>query len=132
MDIKKMAEDAVKKVSSDKDIAAKFQKDPVKTLEGILGVDLPDDQMNQIVTAVKAKVSLGKASDLLGGIFGKKLVPGERPHCRCSYALQGGFSFLKKAGRFLRLFGKNLSFYRDYAMMLGIGNLPDSGRKKDV
>ena len=72
MDIKKMAEDAVKKVSSDKDIAAKFQKDPVKTLEDILGVDLPDDQMNQIVTAVKAKVSLDKASDLLGGIFGKK------------------------------------------------------------
>ena len=71
MDIKKIIEDAVKKVTSDKAIAAKFQKDPVKTIEGIIGIDLPDDQINQVVSAVKAKIGLDKASDLLGGILKK-------------------------------------------------------------
>ena len=71
MDIKQTIEDITKKVTSDKNIAEKFQKNPVKTIEELVGIDLPDDQINQIITAVKAKVNLDKASDLLGGLFGK-------------------------------------------------------------
>ena len=72
MDIKKTIEDMVKKVTSDEKIQKDFQKDPVKTIEGLIGVDLPDDQINQVVTAVKAKIGTDKAADLLGGLFGKK------------------------------------------------------------
>ena len=71
MDIKQTIEDITKKVTSDKNIAEKFQKNPVKTIEELVGIDLPDDKINQIITAVKAKVNLDKASDLLGGLFGK-------------------------------------------------------------
>ena len=34
----------------------------------MIGVDLPDDTINSIVTGVKAKLNLDK----LGGLFGKK------------------------------------------------------------
>lgn len=71
MDIKQTIEDITKKVTSDKNIAEKFQKNPIKTIEELVGIDLPDDQINQIITAVKAKLNLDKASDLLGGLFGK-------------------------------------------------------------
>ena len=71
MDIKQTIEDITKKVTSDKNIAEKFQKNPIKTIEELVGIDLPDDQINQIITAVKAKLNLDKASNLLGGLFGK-------------------------------------------------------------
>ena len=71
MDIKQTIEDITKKVTSDKNIAEKFQKNPIKTIEELVGIDLPDDQINQIITAVKAKLNLDKESDLLGGLFGK-------------------------------------------------------------
>ncbi len=71
MDMKKKIEEIVEKIKADKDFAAKFAKEPVKALESILGVDLPDDQINALIEGIKAKVSLDKAGDLLGGI--KKL-----------------------------------------------------------
>ncbi|HWR18477.1 MAG TPA: hypothetical protein VN608_02575 [Clostridia bacterium] len=71
MDIKKKIEEIADKVKNDKDFAAKFTKDPVKALEGVLGVDLPDDQINSIIEGVKAKISLNKAGDVLGGLFKK-------------------------------------------------------------
>lgn len=76
MDIKQQLkdkiEDIVEKIKSDKDIAAKFQKDPISTVEGLLGVDLPNDQLEGIVETIKAKVSLDKLGGALGGLFGKK------------------------------------------------------------
>ena len=78
MDIKGMlkekVEEIVKKITSDKKIAAKFKADPVSTVEELLGIDLPNDQVEAIVEAVKAKVALDKVDDLLGGLgklFGK-------------------------------------------------------------
>lgn len=79
MDIMEMLKDKideiVEKVKNDKDIAAKFQKDPIAVVEELLGVDLPNDQLQTVVDAVKAKVDLDKVSNLLGGLgslFGKK------------------------------------------------------------
>ncbi|NLV50319.1 MAG: hypothetical protein GXY20_06455 [Clostridiales bacterium] len=66
MDIKAKIEELVNKVKSDKDFAANFTKDPVKAVESVLGVDLPDDKVNAIIDGVKAKVSLDKADGLLG------------------------------------------------------------------
>lgn len=72
MDIKKKIDEIAEKVKTDKGFAAKFAKEPVKALEGVLGIDLPDDQINALIEGVKAKVSLDKAGDMLGGLFGKK------------------------------------------------------------
>ena len=66
MDIKAKIEEIINKVKSDKDFAANFTKDPVKAVESVVGVDLPDDKVNAIIDGVKAKVSLDKADGLLG------------------------------------------------------------------
>lgn len=71
IDIKKIIEELVKKIKGDKDVGEKFQKNPVKTVEGLIGVDLPDDQLNAVVEGVKAKVNLDGIADKLGGLFGR-------------------------------------------------------------
>ena len=79
--LKDKIEEIVEKIKTDKDIAAKFQKDPIGLVEELLGVDLPNDQLQTVVDAIKAKVDLEKVGDLLekvgglgalGGLFGKK------------------------------------------------------------
>lgn len=37
-----------------------------------MGVDLPDGQVNQLVDAIKAKITLDSVDGLLGGLLGKK------------------------------------------------------------
>ena len=70
-DIKKIIEDVIAKIKSDKDIGEKFQKNPTKTVEGLIGVDLPDDQINAVVEGVKTKLNLDGIAGKLGGLFGK-------------------------------------------------------------
>ena len=75
MDIKKEIEKIVKKLLSDKDLMEKFEKNPAKVIEEYVGVDLPDDQVNALVTGIKAKITADKMGDALGalgGLFGKK------------------------------------------------------------
>ena len=68
MNIKEKIDELVSKIKNDKSLGDKFQKDPVGTVEGLLGVDLPNDQIEKLVEGIKAKISLDK----LGGLFGKK------------------------------------------------------------
>lgn len=72
MDIKAKVEQIVEKIKNDKKIGEKFEKNPVSVIEELIGVDLPDDQVNQLIDAVKAKISLDKLGGALGGLFGKK------------------------------------------------------------
>ena len=74
MDIKAKIEQAVKKLLSDKNLMAKFEKNPASVIEELIGVDLPDDMVNQIVEGIKAKIKLdqlGNALGSLGGLFKK-------------------------------------------------------------
>ena len=59
----------VEKAKKDEKFKAELSKNPVKAVEGVLGVDLPDDQVKKIVDGVKAKISLDNAGDLLGKFF---------------------------------------------------------------
>ena len=75
MDIKQKVEELVEKIQSDKTILAKFQTDPVSTVEGLIGIDLPNDQIEKVVDLVKAKIDMDKLGDAigaLGGLFGRK------------------------------------------------------------
>ena len=75
MDIKKMIEELVEKIQKDPDIFRKFNDEPVACLEKLLGVDLPDDQMEKLIDGIKAKLTLDKVGDVLeglGSLFGKK------------------------------------------------------------
>ena len=64
MDIKEQIEKIVEKVQKDDVLRAQFKKDPIKTVEKVLGVDLPDDVIEKIVAGVKAKISIDKVSDV--------------------------------------------------------------------
>ena len=79
MDIQKIISDVVARLTSNPDLIKSFLGNPVELLEKTFGIDLPDDQINQIIEGVKSKVDLskldaGKALGLLGklkGLFGK-------------------------------------------------------------
>ena len=66
--IKEKIEEIVKKLLADKTLMARFEKNPASVIEEYIGVDLPDDQVNQVVEAIKAKIKLDQVGDVLGGI----------------------------------------------------------------
>lgn len=68
-DVKEKIEEAVQKLQRDPTLLKNFQSDPIKTLEKLLGVDLPDDQLKPIVAGVKAKLA---SSDVGGKLEGLK------------------------------------------------------------
>lgn len=67
-DVKKAVEEAVKKLEANPELLKKFDKEPVKALEGILGVDLPDDKVQPLIDGIKAKLDLNSLSGKLGGL----------------------------------------------------------------
>lgn len=72
MDIKARIEEVVGKIKNDPQLMEKFKKDPVKAVEGVLGVDLPDDLVEKLVTGVKARLAgdnLSGALDSLKKLF---------------------------------------------------------------
>lgn len=72
MDIKAKIDEVVNKVKSDDKFAEKFKSEPVKAVEDVVGVDLPDDVVKNVIDGVKAKINVGGIADKLGGLFGGK------------------------------------------------------------
>lgn len=72
--IKEKVEEIVEKIKNDKDFAKKFKEDPVKALEELSGIDLPEDKINDVITAVKAKIKLddSKIFGKIKGLFDKE------------------------------------------------------------
>lgn len=71
MEIKEQIEKMAKKVLNDKDLMEQFKKDPIKVVEKILGVDLPDEIIEKVITGVKAQITADAAKDVMGAL--KKL-----------------------------------------------------------
>lgn len=59
MDIKKAADAIVK------------EKDPVKAVEKVTGLDLPDDKINKVVKEVSSKVSVDDVKDKVEDVISK-------------------------------------------------------------
>ena len=70
MDVKEQITKAVDKITKDKKLQEQFQKEPVKALESVLGVDLPDDVIEQVIQGVKAKLTVDKMSGAVDSIKG--------------------------------------------------------------
>ena len=70
-DIKKKIEEIVKKIKSDEGFASNFKSNPIKAVESVLGVDLPDDKINSIVDGVKAKLTGDKISSEASSLVDK-------------------------------------------------------------
>ena len=71
MDIKAQITAMVEKVTKDPKLLEQFKEEPVKAVEQVLGVDLPDDVVQKIVDGVKAKITVDKASGVVDSL--KKL-----------------------------------------------------------
>lgn len=74
-EIKKLIDKAIDALKEDDNLMENFKKDPIKVVEKLLGVDLPDDKIEAIVDGIKAKLQIDDISDVLGklgGLFGKK------------------------------------------------------------
>lgn len=68
VDIKAEITKVVEKVTKDEKLMDQFKKDPVKAVESVIGVDLPDDMLKKVVDGVKAKVSMDKLGDIAGSL----------------------------------------------------------------
>lgn len=71
IDVKGKIEDLAKKIQGDPKLLKSFQDDPIKTIEGLVGVDLPDDKLQPIVSGIQTKLAATKAAGALDGL--KKL-----------------------------------------------------------
>lgn len=72
MDMKEQISKIVEEITKNPNIKAQFEKEPVKVIEKVIGVDLPDDVVMKIIDGVKAKLTVdnvSKAADALKGMF---------------------------------------------------------------
>ncbi|MBQ8833452.1 MAG: hypothetical protein IJ001_00820 [Oscillospiraceae bacterium] len=71
MDIKENVNQLVEKIQKNPALLKEFRQNPVKVIEEIVGMDLPDAEILKLAELVKAKIDLDKVGNLLGGLFGK-------------------------------------------------------------
>lgn len=78
INVKEIVGKLIDLIQDDDKFEAKFDANPAKAIEELFGVDLPDDTVNSIVKAVKAKeiqldnlddVLESKGKELLGKLF---------------------------------------------------------------
>ncbi|MBQ4044113.1 MAG: hypothetical protein IJD06_08970 [Clostridia bacterium] len=91
--IQDLVEEVVEKLKNDSSLLKLFKEEPIKALEKLIGKDLPDEQIEKVISLVKAKLLKDKIEDNadelkdkaedvvddvkdvlkgLGGLFGKK------------------------------------------------------------
>ncbi len=70
MDIKEQVTKAVEKITKDKKLQEQFKTEPVKALESALGIDLPDEVVDQVVKGVKAKLTADTVSGAVDSLKG--------------------------------------------------------------
>ena len=72
-DIKGKIDKLVDRLKNDDALKAQFKKDPIKAVESVLGVDLPDEAEKKIIAETKAKLSGGgdKAESVAGAAVNK-------------------------------------------------------------
>lgn len=75
IDVKAKIEGLASKIQKDPALLGNFQKDPVKTLEDLTGLDLPEEQLKPLVTGIKAKLAASDLGDRLGGLKKALLSP---------------------------------------------------------
>ncbi len=68
-DVKEKVEELVKKIQSDPTLLKSFEKDPIKTIEKLAGVDLPDEKIQPLIAGIKAKLTAVNLGDTLGKLF---------------------------------------------------------------
>lgn len=70
MDIKEQIHKVLEEVSRNPNIKEQFEKEPVKVIEKLIGVVLPDDIVMKIIDGVKAKLTMDDVSKVAGALKG--------------------------------------------------------------
>ncbi len=68
VDIKEKISEIVEEIKKNPSIKEDFEKEPVKAIEKILKVDLPDDVVEKIIDGVKAKLTVDNVSKVAGAL----------------------------------------------------------------
>ena len=71
-DVLEIVEKAAKKLLSDEKLQEQFKKEPIKALEKLLDVNLPDELLEPVIDGIKAKLvadKVGDAAKLLKKLF---------------------------------------------------------------
>lgn len=70
MDIQKIINDVIEKLKSDDNLLENFKTNPTKVLEKLVGIDLPDEQIDAVVKGVMAKLNIDDLAEKAEGIMG--------------------------------------------------------------
>ena len=65
LDVLEIVEKAAKKLLKDEKLQAQFKKEPIKALEKLLDIDLPEELLEPVVEGIKAKLVADKVEDTL-------------------------------------------------------------------
>lgn len=65
MEIMEHINKLIEQVKNDPALQDEFKKDPVKTTEKVLGVDLPDEMLEKVIATAKAKLTAENISEVV-------------------------------------------------------------------
>ena len=71
LDAKELIGQLVKQIAENDELQKQFKTDPVKAVEKVLGMGLPDDLVEKVIAGVKAKMTAENIAD--AAAFLKKL-----------------------------------------------------------
>jgi len=64
-------EDAVKELKENDELRKQFKEEPVKTLEELTGLDLPDEKLKKVLDLIEAKIDDADVDDKLKALGDK-------------------------------------------------------------
>lgn len=65
LDLKGKVDEACKRLQSEPALLKKFESDPIKVVETLFNVDLPNEQLKPLVSAIQAKLATSDLGDKL-------------------------------------------------------------------
>ena len=71
MEVLDKVEDALKELKNNEELRAQFKEEPVKTLEELTGLDLPDEKVKKVVALVEAKIDDADVDEKLAALGDK-------------------------------------------------------------
>ena len=71
MDLQKVISDLVSKLTGNNDLISKFTSDPLATIKDLLGIDLNNDQLSEVVNGVKNALGSVAGDAVKNGLLDK-------------------------------------------------------------
>ncbi len=68
MDVKKKVEEIVEKLKANPSALATFKTNPIKAIESLSGIDIPDEIEEKVIAGVKAALAGDKASSIIDSV----------------------------------------------------------------